>query len=89
MADTINISDKVVMAQARTKTSQRLLTYVTQTPGPTPTISGVLRELNELIFAPRKIRGEKEKFPNNAKGPLECPSLRMGDGYPPKKKIVE
>lgn len=29
MADAINISDKVVMAQTGTKTSQRLLTYLT------------------------------------------------------------
>lgn len=29
MADTINISDKVIMSQARTKTSQRLFTYLT------------------------------------------------------------
>jgi len=47
MADTINIRDTVVMAQTGRKMSQILLTYVTQTLGPTPTISGILRDLNE------------------------------------------
>lgn len=70
MADAINISDKVVMAQARTKRSQRLLTYVTQTPGPTPTITGIRKDLNEVIFTPFKIHGEKEKLQGNATGPL-------------------
>lgn len=39
VADTINISDKVVTVQARTKTSWRLLTHDTQTLSPTSTIS--------------------------------------------------
>lgn len=62
MADTINISDKVLMAQSRTKTSQRLLTYIRQAPGLTPIHSSVLRDLNELIFTPFKSRGKQEMF---------------------------
>ena len=87
MADTINIRDTVVMAQTGRKMSQILLTYVTQTLGPTPTISGILRDLNEWIFTHFKIRGEKENLHNNAKGPLQCPSLRIKEGHSKKTPV--
>lgn len=67
VADTIILSDKVVTVQARTKTSQRLLTYDTQTLSSTCTISNKLRDLNDLIFTPFKIHGENEKYQNHAK----------------------
>lgn len=69
MADTLNISDEVT-AQARTKVAH-----------PTPLISSILKDLNELIFTDFKIHGEKEKFHNKAEGLLQCPPLRTGEGH--------
>lgn len=83
MADTINISDKVLMAQSRTKTSQRLLTYIRQAPGLTPLHSSVLRDLNEPIFTPFRIHGKQEKFQNNGKRPLFFPSLSTRERHQP------
>lgn len=67
MVDTINISDKVVTVQAGTKTRWTLLTYDTQTLNPTSPVSNKLRDLNERIFTPFEIHGEKKKYQNNAK----------------------
>lgn len=85
MADTISISDKVVIVQARTKTSWRLLTYDTQTLSPNSTISNELRDLSELIFTPFKIHAEKEKYQNNAK-PIIVPTFENGERT--QKKIL-
>lgn len=67
MADRINICDKVVMAQARTKTSLRFLPYIRQAPGPTPIHSSVLRDLNEPTFTPFRIYGEAREDPEEWK----------------------